>query len=72
MIEEIQEYIFTYHPFDKEFPIRSISIQIIARNRKEAELISMRNSYKFFDQSCTVVVKEGGKGYREIKSILDT
>lgn len=65
MIKQIQEYTFTYFPFDSKFPIRSCSIQIIARNRREAELIALENSHKFFNESCTCEVKEGRFGYQE-------
>lgn len=67
-VEEITAYAFTYTPFDKDFPIRSCEIVIYAKTRKEAELIALANNYKFFDQSCTVTVKEFGGGYRQVKN----
>jgi hypothetical protein len=58
MIDKILEFRFTYRPFDKTFPIRSIDIYIRAKTRKEAEIINIENNYKFFNQDCSVEVAE--------------
>lgn len=42
MIEEITAYIFTYVPWDKEFPIRSCEIVIYARNRKGSRIYCIK------------------------------
>lgn len=64
MPEEISAFEFTYRPFDRNFPIRSMTVLIYARDRKEAELINLANNYKFFEQDSTCDVKEFGGGYR--------
>lgn len=66
MIEEITAYIFTYIPWDRDFPIKSCDIVIYARSRREAELIALENNYKFFDQDCNIVVIEKSGGYRQV------
>jgi len=63
-MEEITAYIFTYTPWDRNFPIRSCEITIYAKSRKEAELIAIANNYKFFEQDCTCSVVEKPGGYR--------
>lgn len=66
MIEEISAFEFTYKPFDGGFPIRSCTIVIYAKTRKEAELIALANNWKFFNQDCTCSVTEKSGGYRKI------
>ncbi len=66
MIEEITAYEFTYRPFDNSFPIRSCTIVIYAKTRKEAELTALANNWKFFSQDCTCVVVEKPGGYRNV------
>lgn len=66
MIEPIKLFTFIYVPFDSNFPIRSCTIEIAAKDRKEAELIAIANNYKFFDQDATCAVTESGIGYRRI------
>jgi hypothetical protein len=66
-VEEVSAYEFTYRPFDNTFPIRSCVIYIFAKDRKEAELIALKYSHKFFDESHTCSVREYGSGYRQVK-----
>jgi hypothetical protein len=66
-LEQVQEYIFRYIPFNKDFPIAIIDVTIVAKNRKEAELIALDHKHKFFDQDCICTVKEGLVGYRRKK-----
>lgn len=66
MIEEIQSYTFTYTPWEREFPIRMCKLFIVAKSRKEAELIALDKGWKFFDQDCTVQVSEDFQGYRQV------
>lgn len=65
-VEEFTAYVFTYKPFDSNFPIRSVEVTIYAKTRKEAELIALDNNYKFFDQDATCSVTEFVGGYRRI------
>ncbi len=67
MIEEISAFIFSYTPFDKEFPIRRCEITIYAKNIREAETIAISKNYKFFDQGLTCSIKEVAQGYRQTK-----
>jgi hypothetical protein len=67
IIEEIKAFEFTYIPFNQNFPISKCVFTIVAKNRKEAELIALSNDYKFCDQDHTVSVKEILQGYREVK-----
>ena len=66
MIEEITRFAFHYKPWDRTSKIRMVTVYIDARNRKEAELINIENSYKFFDLDCTVEVQELFDGYKQM------
>jgi len=57
-------YRFTYTPLGKS-PIRSIDVFIEAESRKEAELIALDHSYRFFDQDNTVKVEKILEGFKE-------
>jgi hypothetical protein len=67
MIEEITAYIFTYIPWNRNFPIKSCDIIIYAKTRKETELIALQNNHKFFEQDCNCIVIEKPGGYRKIE-----
>jgi hypothetical protein len=66
MIEEITAFEFTYTPWDNKFPIKQAVLTIVAKDRKEAELIALENDHKFFDQDNHVRVKEILQGYRQL------
>lgn len=55
---------FTYIPFEKDL-IKSIDVFIVAENRKEAELIALNKTHKFFDLDHTVTVTEVLQGFKE-------
>lgn len=60
---EVTEFKFVYIPWDKNFPVKRCELSIIAKDRKEAELLAMEHGWKFFEQDCTCEVSEGLKGY---------
>lgn len=49
-------------PFDKR-PIRCMTIQVVAENRKEAELIVLNEAHKFFDLDMIYTWSEPLEGY---------
>lgn len=52
------EYKFIYTPFDQDFPIKQVVVHIVAKTRKEAELIAMDRKWTFFNQSLSCCVLE--------------
>lgn len=52
--------------------IRVCEVQIIARNREEADKIFYGQSHKFFDQDLNMIVTESMHGYRTTVGISQT
>ncbi len=65
-MKEIKLFKFTYIPWDKNYPIKSIDLFIVAEDKKEAEMIALSNNYKFFEQDCNVIITEELQGYKQI------
>jgi hypothetical protein len=52
-------------PWEKG-PIKSMTIQIVAKDRKEAELLVLDHAYRFFEQDMHYLWNESLEGYRKI------
>jgi hypothetical protein len=63
-VDKLIVFEFTYTCWHREFPIRSCTMVIYAKDRKEAELIALGNNYKFFDQDLFVHVTEVTEVYQ--------
>lgn len=66
MIEEIFCWEVTCIPFNRG-AIRSVTLHVEAKNRKEAEMLVLNMAHKFFDQDMQYVWNEPMQGYRQVK-----
>lgn len=70
MIEEIQEFIYTFPNQDKTSVVKSVSVRVIAKDRNEADSKYLADLAKFLDnpfEFTTIVnVIIGPKGYRQV------
>ena len=65
MVEEVFMWQIECIPFEKN-SIRSMTIQVVAKTRKEAELIVLDKAHKFFDQDIQYVWENPIQGYIEV------
>lgn len=63
-IEEITHFEFTYTPmFDGTTNIRYVTVNVYAKDRKEAELVAHNEAWKFFNLDLRCSVEEKRHGY---------
>jgi hypothetical protein len=65
MIEKIFCWSVVCTPWYKG-SIRNMTIEVVAKDRKEAELIIMNEAHKFFDQDMHYIWGEPIEGYKKI------
>jgi hypothetical protein len=69
LVERIYMWNIECYPFEQG-PIKSMTIQIVAKSRKEAELLVLDHAYRFFNQDMHYIWNDPIEGYRKNEEVM--